>query len=60
MGHSWQKHLVSVGDEHHNGTQLVDLDRDGDLDIISIGWNHQRVMVYENLANVSKQKFSSS
>ena len=59
MGRSWQKHLVSVGDEHHDGTQLVDLDRDGDLDIISIGWTHQRVMVYENLANLANQKSSS-
>ena len=57
-GQSWQKHLVSLGDEHHDGTQLVDLDRDGDLDIISIGWTHQRVIVYENLANLPNKKSS--
>ncbi len=56
MGRNWQKHLVSVGDEHHNGAQLVDLDLDGDLDIISIGWNHQKVIVYENHAPVSDKK----
>ena len=48
MGHSWHKHLVNLGDENHNGAQLVDLDLDGDLDIVSIGWTHQQVITYEN------------
>jgi hypothetical protein len=28
----------------------VDIDKDGDLDIISIGWSHNRVLLYENKA----------
>jgi hypothetical protein len=39
-----------VAIDHHDGTQLVDLDLDGDLDIISVGWEHRTVVVYENLA----------
>jgi hypothetical protein len=46
----WTQRLVYQGDEHHDGTQLVDIDGDGDLDIISIGWFHNRVVLYENLA----------
>lgn len=49
-GLRWRRWVVSTGDEHHDGAQLVDIDNDGDLDIISIGWSHNRVLVYENLA----------
>lgn len=41
-------HLVYRGDEHHDGAQTVDIDGDGDLDILSIGWSHNRVLLYEN------------
>jgi len=44
----WHKHVVSVGDEHHDGARVVDIDNDGDLDIISIGWGHDNVLLYEN------------
>jgi hypothetical protein len=47
-GHSWTPHVASTGDEHHDGAQAVDIDGDGDLDIISIGWGHSRVLLYEN------------
>ncbi len=49
-GTSWETHLVYEGDEHHDGAQLTDIDGDGDLDIISIGWGHGRVVLYENKA----------
>ena len=49
-GTNWTQHTVYTGDEHHDGTQLVDIDADGDLDIISIGWDNPRVVLYENLA----------
>lgn len=47
-GTDWTDHVVHVGDEHHDGTKLTDIDADGDLDIISIGWQHGRVILYEN------------
>lgn len=49
-GTSWVQHIVHTGDEHHDGAQLVDIEGDGDLDIISIGWNNPRVLLYENKA----------
>ncbi len=49
-GNSWAEHVVYTGDEHHDGGQVVDIDGDGDLDIISIGWGHNRVLLYENKA----------
>lgn len=49
-GAQWRQHPVHTGDEHHDGAQLADFDNDGDLDIVSIGWSHPLVVVYENLA----------
>jgi hypothetical protein len=48
QGRTWAKHLLFTGDEHHDGMQLFDVEGDGDLDIVSIGWMHGRVMLYEN------------
>ncbi len=47
-GRSWKEHVVWTGDEHHDGAVVVDIDGDGDLDILSIGWSHSRVLLYEN------------
>lgn len=47
-GLDWDRQLVYTGDEHHDGAQIVDIDNDGDLDIVSIGWTHDRVLLYEN------------
>ena len=44
----WDVKVVYVGDEHHNGVQLLDYDNDGDLDIVSIGWSHDAINLYEN------------
>ncbi len=49
-GHKWIAHPVYTGDEHHDGAQAVDIDADGDLDIISIGWENPAVVLYENKA----------
>jgi hypothetical protein len=53
-GLSWVTHVVDSGDssaiDHHDGTQIVDMDVDGDLDIISIGWSKQSLVIYENLS----------
>jgi len=51
-GAMWKQHVINKGlkntVDHHDGTQAVDLDGDGDLDIISIGWYNPKVWVYEN------------
>ena len=49
-GLDWRRHLIYTGDEHHDGAQVVDIDDDGDQDILSIGWTHARVLLYENQA----------
>lgn len=49
-GTSWRANVVYTGDEHHDGAQLLDADADGDMDIVSIGWGHPRVLLYENRA----------
>jgi hypothetical protein len=43
-------HLIAKGDEHPVGAVVRDMDGDGDLDVISIGWSHGRVLLYENRA----------
>ena len=48
QGRDWQEIVVHTGDEHHDGARVVDVDRDGDLDIISVGWTHGKVLFYEN------------
>ncbi len=52
-GTNWCPHVIDKGPrneiDHHDGTQAVDLDNDGDLDIISIGWYNPKVWVFENL-----------
>lgn len=47
-GTRWTMHVIHTGDEHHNGAISTDIDNDGDQDIVSIGWSHSRVIVYEN------------
>jgi hypothetical protein len=45
-GTDWIKHEVYTGDEHHDGTQVADMNNDGLLDIVSIGWENPAVVVY--------------
>ena len=59
MGGAWNKRIIYTGDEHHDGTRLVDIDNDGDLDIISIGWTHGKVLLYENKAIQTTPIFSA-
>jgi hypothetical protein len=45
-GMSWRQHVVDRGPRSsHLGTRLVDLDADGDSDIVSIAW-HQFEIVH--------------
>ncbi|MBX2815943.1 MAG: VCBS repeat-containing protein, partial [Saprospiraceae bacterium] len=49
------KRTIDTGKENHLGTQLVDLDRDGDLDIIGAGWDQYRFMhVWRNDKNTTQ------
>lgn len=48
FGKKWQAKLIYKGDEHHDGVVIADLDNDGDKDIVSIGWGHSNVVLYEN------------
>lgn len=54
QGATWVEHIVDSGPtneiDHHDGTVAVDIDQDGDLDIISIGWYNPKVWVFENLS----------
>ena len=53
-GSEWEPHVVDAAPsreiDHHDGTQLVDIDADGDLDLISVGWYTPKLWLYENLA----------
>lgn len=48
-GSRWAMHVIHTGDEHHDGAHVVDIDNDGDLDVVSIGWGHRKLILYENL-----------
>ena len=44
-GHgSFTKHILDRGKEGHLGTQLADLDDDGDLDIVSTAWDDYHIL----------------
>ncbi|WP_133644025.1 PKD domain-containing protein [Zeaxanthinibacter enoshimensis] len=48
---TWIKHTIHPGTptfDHHDGAQVVDIDEDGDLDIVSIGWNNITPRIFEN------------
>lgn len=50
-------HTVDQGKESHLGTQLTDLDGDGDLDIVSIAWREPKYLhVWRNDAIMNNQK----
>jgi len=50
-GSCWSTFEIDSSLEHHVGTRFIDIDNDGDLDILSIGWTHGQVVLYENKAN---------
>ncbi|WP_223808704.1 PQQ-dependent sugar dehydrogenase, partial [Rufibacter hautae] len=49
---TWIKRILHAGGattpDHHDGTQTVDLDNDGDLDVISIGWDKRTPRIFVN------------
>jgi len=58
-GSSWTQNIVDKDSkdviDHHDGTVTADMDCDGDLDIISIGWYNPKVWLYENLQDQSNK-----
>ena len=57
-GQSWTPLQIDSGFEHHIETQLIDIEGDGDLDIVSTGWDHAQIALYENLA-ISEQTLTN-
>ncbi len=53
IGTRWQAHRVHTGDEHHQGAHVTDIDSDGDMDILSVGWTHNQLLLYENRAIIT-------
>jgi hypothetical protein len=48
-GASWQQHVVDRGPlSSHLGARLVDLDADGDSDLVSIAWHQLVIHVWRN------------
>ncbi len=46
---NFSKGILDTGKESHLGVQVTDMDRDGDLDIVSIGWDlYQFVHMWRN------------
>lgn len=46
---NFTKQLIDKGKESHLGVQIKDMDNDGDIDIVSIGWDHyQFVHLWRN------------
>jgi hypothetical protein len=51
-GSSWVAHVVDSGKESHNGARLVDLNGDGNLDIVSIAFfAYQDLHIWRNDVN---------
>ncbi len=57
-GAAWIRHLIgSSSHSNHLGTQTQDLDKDGDLDVVSIGWqqfNAVDLWVNPGIADIDK------
>lgn len=50
-GSVWVPHVIHPGGpgiDHHDGTLAIDIDSDGDLDIVSLAWDNEQVYLFEN------------
>ena len=55
------KHTLDQGKESHLGTQLTDLDGDGDLDMMSVGWDQPKFLhVWRNDVPVGHDQRSNT
>ena len=52
---TWIKHTLDEGGslDHHDGSQLADIDNDGDLDIMTLGWFQIIPRIFENKSSAS-------
>ncbi len=55
--HGWTKYVIDSSPlPIEAGWAAVDIDGDGDLDMISIGWSHRKVLLYQNKAIDSQRR----
>ncbi|MEM1136280.1 MAG: VCBS repeat-containing protein, partial [Bacteroidota bacterium] len=55
---NFSKHILDKGKEAHLGTQLLDMDNDGDFDLVSIGWDkYEHLHLWRN-DGMSKSGFN--
>ena len=54
---TWIEHVLHPGGtmDHHDGAQAADMDNDGDLDILSMGWDQRIPRVYYNNSTVTAE-----
>jgi hypothetical protein len=52
---AWIKHTLDEGGslDHHDGSQIADIDNDGDLDIMTMGWFDIIPRIFENKSSAS-------
>ena len=57
QANNWTEHIIDNQSkniiDHHVGTQLIDIDEDSDLDIVSIGWPNRKVWLFINTSEGS-------
>ena len=45
-----------TGFDHHDGARVVDIDGDGDFDVVSIGWDYIVPRIFENTSSTSNNQ----
>lgn len=55
---TFTKHILDTGKESHLGTQLLDMDSDGDYDIVSVGWDKYKSLHLWRNDGKAKEAFS--
>lgn len=55
---TWIKQELDAGGngiDHHDSAQVTDIDNDGDLDVVSVGWDNRIARIYENTTVIDTQ-----
>ncbi len=56
---TWIRHTINAGGtgfDHHDGARVVDIDNDGDFDIVSIGWDNIVPRIFENTTSTTSNE----